>query len=68
MRGIKARETSSDSKDMLFLYIFIVSALIHHKNWGGLNNQQIKKLVGLAYSILQIRGIQPETSTLGFLW
>lgn len=68
MRGIRESESSIEPRDLLFLYIYIVSALIHHKNWGGLNNQQIKKLVSLGYSILQMQNIQPETSILGFLY
>ncbi|SMF68747.1 hypothetical protein SAMN06296036_12460 [Pseudobacteriovorax antillogorgiicola] len=68
MRGIREREASSDPKDLLELYVYIMSALVHHKNWGGLSQQQIKKMVTLAYSILQMQDIQPETSTLGFLY
>jgi len=42
--------------------------LVHHKNYGGLQHSQIKKLASLAYSLLQIQDIQPETSQLGFLY
>ena len=65
---IRAREASTSPHELLELYVYIVSALIHHKKWGGLSDSQIKKMLGLAYSLLQIQGIQPETSTLGFLY
>ena len=68
VQGIRKYENSSSSKEMLKLYIYIVSALVHQTKYGGFNKPQIKKLVDLAYSILQIQGIQPQTSKLGVLY
>jgi hypothetical protein len=68
MRGIRNYETSTEAGDLLILYVYIMSALVHHKNHGGLQPSQIKKMTGRAYSLLQMQDIQPETSQLGFLY
>jgi hypothetical protein len=49
-------------------YIFIVSALIHHVRQGGLNSNQVTRLVSLANAILRTQGIKPASSKLGFLY
>ena len=67
-QGIRQLESSTEPKDLLDLYVYIVSALVHHKNFGGLNPSQIRKMTSLAYQILQMQDIQPETSQLGFLY
>lgn len=68
MRGIHENEGSYSSESLLYLFLFIVSALSHQTRFGGLASSQITKLINLAYSILQLQGIQPETSSLGFLY
>ncbi|MFW7378712.1 MAG: hypothetical protein ACOH5I_07895 [Oligoflexus sp.] len=68
MNGIRRYESTTEAKDLLLLYVYTISALVHHKNYGGLQQSQIKKLASLAYSLLQMQDIQPETSQLGFLY
>ncbi|NRA63921.1 MAG: hypothetical protein HRU19_05525 [Pseudobacteriovorax sp.] len=67
-KEIKKLESSVSSEDLLRLFVLIVSALLHHKQWGGLLTAQIKKLASLGYHVLQIQGVQPETSQMGFLY
>ena len=53
MQGIRGLETSSDPKGLLYLYVYIMSALVHQSRFGGLSSKQIRKLKELAFTILK---------------
>lgn len=56
------------SEGRLQRYIYIMSALVHHERHGGLTNNEVEKLVNLAYSILQAHGIKPRSSRAASLY
>ena len=68
MQGIRGLETSSDPKGLLYLYVYIMSALVHQSRFGGLSSKQIRKLKELAFTILKVQNINPQTSKLGVLF
>lgn len=68
MAGIRQNEGAFNPDQLLLLFIYIVSALVHHARYEGLSQSQISRLINLAYTVLQIQGIQPETSSLSFLY
>ena len=49
-------------------FIYAVSALNHHKVYGGLKPKQIKHLENLAEAILKVSKIKPRSSDLSFLY
>ncbi len=67
-KNISELEDKEDAKSQLRLYIFIMSALVHHERFGGLSNQQIRNLSDIAFAILQTQGIEPAKSRLAFLY
>lgn len=66
--GIRHYEALNTAADHLKLFIYIVSALVHHERYGGLNLPKINKMINLAYGVLKVQGIRPETSKLSFLY
>lgn len=65
---IKTYEQAQLSDDLLKLYVYIMSALVHHERYGGLSSSEIKKLVIYAYEVLRIQKVAPINSTLSFLY
>ncbi len=49
-------------------YIFVVSALVHYRRYGGLTPLQINRLFKIGEQILVREGIQPQSSKLSFLY
>lgn len=61
--------TNNDSSESrLYRLIYIISALVHSANNGGLSDIDVDRLVKLAYAVLQAEGIKPGTSLLSFLF
>jgi len=47
-------------------FIYIMSALIHHKSYGGLTDGQIRRLHDLAIAILRVQGVTPYSKLASF--
>lgn len=67
-RGIREAEDAASPAEFLRLYVYVVSALVHDARHGGLTAKDVARFRKLAYSILQVQGIQPESSTMAFLY
>lgn len=48
-------------------YIFCMSALVHHLNFGGLGNKEVQQLEDVAVALLRAQGISSRKSSLSFL-
>jgi hypothetical protein len=64
---IRALEATEDSGELLDLYVYLVSSLVHHIRFQHVNDQRIKKTLHLAHTILLSRGIREKVSRLSFL-
>ncbi len=58
----------NDPLSQLRRYIYVVSALVHHRKAGGLTGPQIKRLSKLGQAILATQRIVPTSSKLSFLY
>lgn len=65
---VQQLEQDTSSEGYLRRFIYIISALLHHERFGGLNPQQIDRLAEIAEATLRVQGIQPERSKLAFLY
>lgn len=63
-------ELADDSRPLgqLRRFIYTLSALSHHLNFGGLSPSQVKNLATLATAILKTQGVRPIVSRLAFLF
>jgi hypothetical protein len=58
---------TEDESQQLDIYVLIVSALIHHLRFGGLQSRSIRHMEEKALAILRINGIEPGKGRLAFL-
>ncbi len=61
-------EGETNAPAQLKKFIYIVSALVHHINHGGLLPAQVQGLSDIAHAILQTQGIKPISSKIGYLY
>lgn len=58
---------STDPLDQLRRFIYTMCALVHHIQYGGLQESEVKNLLELASGLLSFNGIQPSRSKLSVL-
>jgi hypothetical protein len=68
LASIEHLAKSDEDDAMLKRFVLIISALLHHLNFGGLRNKQINELSDLAEAILKVAGIKPIKSQVSFLY
>ncbi|MFW7377578.1 MAG: hypothetical protein ACOH5I_02065 [Oligoflexus sp.] len=58
---------SLEPEDQLRRFIYTMCALVHHIQFGGLQDAEVKQLLDLASDLLKYNGIQPSKSKLSTL-
>ncbi len=61
-------ESDNTSEGQLKRLVYVMSSLVHHEKYGGLEPSQVNRLAEIAHVILRVRGIEPIKSTLSFLY
>ncbi|MFW7379264.1 MAG: hypothetical protein ACOH5I_10685 [Oligoflexus sp.] len=64
---VKQLESATSPDELLSLYIYLLSSLVHHTRFQHLSDSRIKKSLKLAYAILLAQGIRESVSRLSFL-
>lgn len=65
---IQSLESEMSEGARLKLYVAIMSALVHHIDFGGIAIAKIEQLHNLAIKLLQLSGVAPEGSALSYLY
>ncbi|NRA67453.1 MAG: hypothetical protein HRU19_23425 [Pseudobacteriovorax sp.] len=61
-------DNTIDSDLLLKRFVYVMSALVHHQKWGGLQKNQIQNLGELGSAILKIAEIKPVKTQASFLF
>ena len=65
---IKGLESAKQSAQVLKRLVLIISALYHHRLFGGLSARDVEKLSKIAQTIFKVVGIVPGKSRVAFLY
>ena len=58
----------SDARSRLKRFVAVISTLVQHSRYGGLDHKKVNKLCDVAHAILRVSRIDPESSRFRFLY
>ncbi|SMF71154.1 hypothetical protein [Pseudobacteriovorax antillogorgiicola] len=65
---ISRLEDAMDSQVQLQRYLFTIFALVHHERYGGIPKPRLARIIDLAYALLAVNRVKPQTSKLAYLY